>query len=164
LGVFAQVEFLKEVLMFSHPTIDRSIVMAQYDLRGYTHPLGFRVKKGEDPKGFAFIPLNLIAFAWGKDDSCGVNLLNCTYEACLELCKRFVSACDLSEKEAIQLILFDIVEQSKEMKAKVEAGEAKPTGYLMPLEQTSWWGKNVLALAEAFEVDFEKGFVLKLNE
>ncbi len=151
-------------MAFLTANIDRAIVMTQYDLRGFSHPLGIRFKKGEDRKGSSFIPGNLIGFAAGfgkpeedckATDETYVSPFTCTYEECLTMCQQFASDCEASEKEAIQLIIQDIVAQSEEMKAKVTAGETEPSNYLKPLEKDNWWGKIVLALAEAFEVKLE---------
>jgi hypothetical protein len=78
-----------------------------------------------------------------------------SFEDYLAMCKRLASECDLSQKEAIQLIVHEIVKQNKEMRAKVAAGTMKPSAYLQPLEKDNDWGKVVLALAEAFEVKLE---------
>jgi len=147
---------------FCSEKIDRAIVMTQYDLRGFAHPLGFRMEKCKSAKCNSFIPGNLVAFAAGFGlgeegkqqliPDAFVDYTVSSFEQCLAMCKKFASDCDLSQKEAIQLIILDIFQQNEEMKKKVVAGEIEDSAYLTPLDKDYWWGKIVLALAESFEV------------
>jgi len=148
---------------FLMANIDRAIVMTQYDLRGFAHPLGFRSKPGGSPKGFSAIPGNFVSFAAGFGKAgrpptvdTYVSALDGSFDEYLAMCRELASDCELSQKEAIQLIVRDIVRQSEEYKAKVARGEAQPSSYLQPLEKDNSWGKTVLALAEAFEVSLEQ--------
>lgn len=149
---------------FLRANIDRAIVMTQYDLRGFAHPLGVRLPRNASGKNLDATTCNLVSFAAGCCGADGptvacVSPFQSTYEEYLDMCKRLHEDCELSEREAIQLIVRDIVSQSEEMKAEVTAGKRKPDSYLQPLSKESRWGMVVLALAEAFEVNFEQAIV-----
>jgi len=145
---------------FLTANIDRAIVMTQYDLRGFAHPLGYRVKKKGSAKSLDATTCNLVAFAvgLGKEDTEEitdddyVSALGSSFEDYLAMCKRLAEVCDMSQKEAIQIIIQDIVQQSEEMKAEVAAGTMKTSNYIQPMDKNNRWGKVVLALMEAFEV------------
>ena len=149
---------------FLRANIDCAIVVTQYDLRGFFHPLGFRLERGESHKNFSYIPGNLVCFAAGLlgESECGptddsyVSPDECSFEECLTMCKQLFSDCNPYEREAIQLIAQDIVAQSEERKAKVASGKDEPSSYLFPLKKDNYWGKIVLALTEAFEVHLKK--------
>ena len=148
-------------MSFLTANIDRAIVMTQFDLRGFAHPLGFRMKE-KSSKSLYMITGNLVGFAAGlghedgkSTDEAYASYHESSYEDYLAMCKRLFEDCDGSEKEAIQLIVLEIVKQSKEMKAEVASGKMEASGYLKPLEKSNTWGKAVLALAEVFEVTFE---------
>lgn len=149
-------------MSYLRSNIDRAIIVTQFDLRGFWHPLGFRQKKGESAKSFSVIPGNMISFAAGfgheepedrkATDSSYINTFQGSFQQILQMCKRLASDCDLSQKEAIQLIVVDILKQSKKMKAKALRNKTKPPPYLKALKKNNWWGRTVLALMEAFEV------------
>ncbi|MFA4954328.1 MAG: hypothetical protein WC641_03385 [Patescibacteria group bacterium] len=147
---------------FLTANIDRAIVMTQYDLRGFAHPLGFR-EHPKSAKGLDAITCNLVAMAAGlghgnrtPTDEAYADYFESSFEDYLAMCKRLVVHCDGSEKEAIALIVQEIVKQSDEMKAEVAAGKKEASAYLMPLKKNNRWGKAVLALARAFEVKLKK--------
>ena len=149
-----------EKMSFLCANIDRAIVMTQYDLRGFAHPLGFRVGYQSSAKSLDATTANLVDFAAGpiKDrptDEHYADYFESSYEDYLAMCQRLAEDCDRSQKEAIQLIVQEIFKQSEEMKAEVAAGKREASGYLKPLEKNNRWGKVVLALAEAFEVKLE---------
>lgn len=143
-------------------SIDRAIVMTQYDLRGFGHPLGFRIP-AMNPKSLYILTGNFIGFAamvsndqTGPADESYVKFSSdASFEERLAMCHKLAASCDKSQKEAIQLIVKEIVVQSEQMKAKVAAGTRESSNYLMPLDKTNCWGMTVLALAEAFEVVIE---------
>jgi hypothetical protein len=146
-------------MAFLANNIDRAIVMTQYDLRGFAHSIGCRMPS-PNPKSLYCITLNLVGFAVGlgggeerPTDESYVSSEGSSFEDYLAMCKRLAEACDDSKKEAIQLIIKEIVKQADEMKAEVATGKRKPSGYLQPLEKGNLWGKVVLALAEAFGVN-----------
>lgn len=148
---------------FLRENIDRAIVVTQYDLRGFAHPLGLRLKKGASAKSLDATTHNLIAFAvgfYGKNagptDDSYISLFEATFEQCLVMCQRLAADCDFYEKEAIQLIIQEIIAQSKEMRVQVAAGQRKPSPYLKPLEKGNHWGNIILALAEVFEVTIDQ--------
>jgi len=152
---------------FRREKIDRAIIITQYDLRGFGHPIGFRVGKAQNAKCSSAIPFNFIAFAAGfgeKDveqstiSAAYVSPRNGSFEQCLTMCQLLAADCDDSAKEAIKFLIKEIVQQDEEMKAKVAAGnkEIDSAGYLRPLEKDNSWGKIVLALAEAFEVQIHE--------
>ena len=146
---------------FLRANIDRAIVMTQYDLRGFADPVGMRFD-GNTPKTLDALTGNFVGFAagLGKDgseptDDSYVSYWDSSFEQYLAMCQKLAEACDGSEKEAIQLIIQEIVRQSNELKAKVAAGELEQSGYLKPLSKDNRWGNAILALAEVFEVDLE---------
>jgi hypothetical protein len=148
-------------MSFLRANIDRAIVMTQYDLRGFAHPFGHRVAKGASAKSLAATTCNFMNFANGAEhgaatDEAYADAHESSFDAYFAMCKRMAKVCDLSEKEAIQLIVLEIIKQSEEMKAEVVAGKREPSGYLKPLEKDNYWGKVVLALVEAFEVKLEQ--------
>lgn len=147
-------------MAFKRANIDRAIVMTQYDLRGFAHPLGFRVDHMASAKALDATTGNLVAFACGIRDEDGgareyLSYFDSCYSAYLEMCKALAEACDLSQKEAIQLLVQEIVRQHDQMVAEVKVGTREESPYLKPLEKGNRWGKAVLALVEAFEVDLE---------
>jgi hypothetical protein len=146
---------------FLRANIDRAIVMTQFDLRGFADPLGFRHEYMLSAKNLAATTQNLVAFAAGlknvDDPNSGyVNSEKGSFEEYLAMCQQLAKQCDLSQKEAIQLIVQEIVKQSEEMKAQVAAGTRDKSGYLYPLDKGNYWGKIVLALGEAFEIELEQ--------
>jgi hypothetical protein len=148
---------------FLTANIDRAIVMTQYDLRGFLHPLGMRMEYKASPKSLSATTTNLVAFAAGRGHGDRkatvknyVGFDDSSFKEYLAMCKKLAGDCDCSQKEAIQLIVKEIIQQSEQMKSEVALGERKTSAYLEPLRKNNYWGKAVLALVEAFEV--------KLNE
>ena len=136
--------------------IDRAIVMTQYDLRGFVHPLGFRQKEMTG-KTLDAITGNFVAFAIGLGNERGptvayTDYFESSFEEYLAMCKQFAEACDLSEKEAIQLLIREIMKKDEEMKAEVAAKKRDPDGYLRPIDESNRWGRAILALVEAFDI------------
>ena len=60
------------------------------------------------------------------------------------------------EKEAIQLIMREIVRQHGVMKDEIAAGTRDKSRYLKPLEKGNTMGEIVLALMEVFEVTLDE--------
>lgn len=156
-------------MSFLRANIDRAIVMTQFDLRAFGHPLGVRVKV--NPKYLDAITCNLVCFAAGLGESDDpddkekrsaptdegyVSYFDSSYVDYLAMCKRLVEDCDLSQKEAIQLIVHEIVKKSEEFKDEITAGTREDSGWLQPLDKDNDWGRAVLALIEAFEVSIEQ--------
>ena len=140
--------------------IDRAIVMTQYDLRGFAHPLGVRIEK-HVPKFFDATINNFICFAAHvgkkKTDPEFVSYFDSSFDEYLAMCNRFAGCCDSSEREATQFIIREFVLQHKEMTAKIAAGELdNRNGYLQPLNRDNRMGKAIIALAEAFEVNLSE--------
>lgn len=146
---------------FLQANIDRAIVITQYNLRGYDHSSG--AGKEVSAKWLDATTCNLACYAVGlnrKDDSKPTTLyadyFDSSFGEYLAMCKELAGDCDHYQKEAIQLIVRDIVGLSAEMKAELAAGTREPSPYLLPLAKNNRWGKAVLALAEAFEVSLEQ--------
>lgn len=135
--------------------IDRAIVMTQYDLRGFAHPMGFRLHH-KHPKYLDAAIANLTAFAanvsHGATDTSYVGYFDSSFKDYLAMCKRFAACCDGSEKEAIQLIVREFVRQHKDMAAKIAAGKIQDPGYLKPIMKKNRMGNAIIALAQAFDV------------
>ena len=145
---------------FLTQNIDRAIVMTQFDLRGFLHPFGFRIKGRPCTKYLLAIPSNMVAFAAGlgrKDspptDDLYVDSFEASYEIYLSMCKRLASCCDLSQKEAIQIIVKDVVAQAEELRGNIEDPQRLP---LLALNKETRWGRVVLSLIDAFEVQLEE--------
>lgn len=148
-------------MSFCTADVDRAIVMTQHDLRGFTHPFGFRATYKSSAKSLDATTGNFMAFAAGiGNDGTSTrdhyaSYFESSYEDYLSMCQSMAKGCDLSQKEAIQLIVQEIVKQSEEMKAEVAEGKREASAYLRPLDKSNRWGKAVLALAEAFEIKLE---------
>ena len=148
---------------FLSSNIDAAIVMTQFDLRGFWHPLGFRVKKN-NPKNLDAITCNLAGFAAGLGNEKGkkctdeafASYHSSSFEDYLAMCKQLAKCCNRAQKEAIQLIIQEIVKQNKDMQAEVAAGKVERSSYLNPLREDNRWGKAVIALAKAFKVTLKK--------
>jgi hypothetical protein len=142
--------------------IDRAIVATQFDVRGFMHELGFRFGKYECAKSISYIPGNFICFAAGYGGPEGsepteflLERFDQMFVDSLAVCQKLAAACNRFEREAIQLIVIDIIEQNIELHARAgRTGEEKSV-YLMPLERGNRWGNIVLALVVAFEVSLE---------
>ena len=147
---------------FLEENINSAIVETQYDLRGFAHALGFRTNSN---KTFEAIPLNFLALAVGASlrknkaptDISFISPVESddeAYEKYLTMCKQFANDCNLSQYEAVQFIIKDIIQSREDREKKLSADEKDM--YLRPLNKDNWWGKTMLALAEAFNVLFEK--------
>ena len=154
---------------FLTASIDRAIVMTQYDLRGFAHPLGFRMDGPPNAKNLDAITGNFASFASlarsSADQRQGespefideyVSYFDSSFEEYLEMCKQLVSDCDGSAKEAIQFLIKQIVSRQRELVAEKESSGEDSGAYLKPLEKDNRWGKAVLALVEVFEVSLEE--------
>ncbi len=166
-----------ETNKFLSENINDAILLSQYDMRGYVHPLGFRMN-GIEAKGLSYLPVNLIQFSagWGKKDDSGnkleptiapdllfyYNEENLTYEKILALCQKFVSECNRYQKEAIQFLLKDVLNKTAELKAEAESKNER-TAYIRPLDQSNNWGKIMLGLMEAFDVKVDEPVAIITN-
>ena len=145
------------------PCIDRSIVMTQYDLRGFAHSVLGRVS--DNPKSFNATVMNFLSFIV-YDQKAGAmrdpaffgsgDHDHRPYEDFLVMCRRIHEFCDLSQVEAIQFIIRDFLSKHAEWMTKIESGECEKTGYITELTQETQLGKVILSLAGAFEVDIPK--------
>lgn len=145
---------------FETANIDRAIIMTQYDLRGFLSPLGIRFKKMSSEKSFWSTIINFMAFTIGlghqKPTDTYANPSICTFKEYLEMCEKLKSVCNESQKEAIQLLLQEILEQSKEMKEEVVAKKRKISPYLQPFQKKFDSSKALIALGQTFEVPIPK--------
>lgn len=143
--------------------IDRAIVLTQFELRGFMHPLGVRCGPYSNHKNFDALTANFVAIAAGLGDYGGrrptdptyKDLDRCTWEEARVMCRQLHADCDLSQREAIQFIVRELVKQNAEMRAEVAIGRKEATVYLRPLDKNNVWGRIVLGLWEAFEVVLE---------
>lgn len=131
--------------------------MTQFDLRGFAHPLGFR-ECGALPsaKNLDAITCNLTAFAANPrekktSEKCPIYSAG-SFEEKLAMAHQLAEDCAPPQREAIELIVLDIIKKNRIMRAAVAAGELKASAYLQPLETGNPWGDTVLALTEAFEI------------
>ncbi len=152
-------------MSFLTANIDRAIVMTQFDLRGFVHPVFGRRKFMVSSKSLDATACNLMAFAAGigqgssSTDDSYVSSTKSSFEGYLAMCKLVAESCDWSQREAIQLIILELVRQSEVMKAEVASGDREESAYLQPLDKGNRWGKVVLALAEAFAEKLEQATV-----
>lgn len=145
-------------MTFLAANIDRAIVNTQFDLRGFAHALNFRSNSN---KTFSFIPENFLAYVVGLDvgsptDDSYVRMDERSYDECIIMLDRLATHCSDQQKEAIQLIVKDIIIKSEERREKVARGEEEPCVYLYPLEEDNQWGMVVVSLMEAFDVSLEE--------
>ncbi len=149
---------------FQRANIDRAIVMTQYDLRGFSHPLGIRLDK-PTPKYLDAITCNFIAMAAGlmnEPNSVGTvddfvdYFGEGSFEDFVSLYQKLAKDCTGDEKEAIVLIFDDIVKMNEKLHAEVASGAREPSPYLQPLEKENRWGRTVLAFRKAFEPEPEQ--------
>lgn len=137
--------------------IDRAIVMTQYDLRGFAHPLGLRIQH-KHPKYLDATIGNFMSFASHagereRTDPKHVDYFDSPFKDYLAMCRRLAECCDESEKEAIQLVIGEFIRQHADMTAEVASGKIDDRGgYLKPLTKHNRMGKAVIALAMAFDV------------
>lgn len=143
-------------MLFLSANIDRAIVMAQFDIRGFWHALGFRVKE-QTPKNLDAITCNFVATMAGlgdkePTDESFVDYFDETksFEDYLAMCKQLAAGSDLTQKEAVQLIVADLVKMNEQFHAEVAEGTREANHYLLPLEKGNRWGRTILALQEAF--------------
>lgn len=142
--------------LFNGSDIDRAIVMTQYDLRGFAHPLGFRSEHMSSPKGFNATVANFLAFAYGESEHLVNYYKDFTYDEYLSECKRLHESCELSRREAIQLIIKEMLKQHKEFESDIKSGKREKTGYISPLNKENRQGIVLLCLAETFAVVIEE--------
>ena len=145
--------------------IDAAIVCTQFDLRGFWHPLGFRCKLPLEGKDLSYIPVNLIGFAVGfgkKENNVATDESYCspfdektTKESVDKMCKKFAQDCDLFRREAIQLIIKDILKAFHECRDRIAKGEEETKYIPEVLDNNTNWGMLMVSLVEAFEVDSE---------
>ena len=133
---------------FKSENINSAIIATQYDLRGFYHPLGFRLKKGEcGCKLFSYIPMNLVGFAIKSNPHCPTDDSyvdsDAPFEQYLNMCQRFASDCNPAQKEAVQIILGDIMSQ-------LEGVKQKSYQHQFLLEEGSDFEKVMKALTQAF--------------
>ncbi len=131
--------------------IDRSIIMTQYDLRGFSHPLGFRCEYMRSCKSFDATVFNFFAFMYGSKNI-DFDYKGSSYEDYLLECKEIHSSCEGSRREAIQLIIKEIIKQHKEFELQIQQGNMEKSNYLNPLNKDNSQGRAILSLAEVFEV------------
>ena len=124
-------------MSFETANIDRTIVLTQYDLREYYCALQVRMAFKTYGARFEAITATFVsrAIGLGKEgaeptDESYVMYSDSSFENYLVMCKRLTEACDLSQKDAIQLIIWEIVKQYVEIKAVLTVmGQAKFNNY-----------------------------------
>lgn len=141
---------------FLRGSVDRAIVMTQYDLRGFAHPLGFRITK-KHPKYHFALMCNFMSFCCmsavkGQAIEGSVYFSDCTDEEYLAMCKELATFCDESQKEAIQLIIKAMARQHMMFRRQIVAGRLEESRYFAQVVKSTITGKVLLSLAEAFEV------------
>lgn len=142
---------------FRFENINRTIVEAQYDLRGPRHPLAGR-RSAMSQKSLEAITADLAAGAMQLnpdghvDDPLFVNYAYCSYEDYLAMCQQLASDCSPVQKEAIQLLIQEILRQHEKIEAEIASGACEKSKYLGARDKSTYWGRAILALMEAFEV------------
>ena len=136
---------------FKGPAVDRAIIMTQYDLRGFAHPLGLRMKYMKSEKSFHATVFNFFSFMYCPEPS-DFDCWESSYEEYLLQCQEILASCDESRKEAIQLIIKEIIKQHKKFALQIQQGKRSQTAYLKPLSKENSQGRAILSLAEVFGV------------
>ena len=155
---------------FLSENINNAILLSQYDMRGYVHPLGCRMN-GIEAESLSYLPVNLILFSagCGKKDNSGNELEptiapdllfycdedSLTYEKIFILCQKFALECNNFQKEAIQFLLKDVLNKTEELKT-IAKSKNERIADIRPLDQSNNWGKIMLGLMEAFDVQADK--------
>lgn len=140
-------------MSFSTENIDRAIVLTQHDLRAFVY-FGLRIYQ-KSAKTLDALTCNFMAFAAGyrndkkpSNPEDYVGYFKSSFGNYLAMCEKLYESCDEPQKEAIQIIIRDIIKQNEEL--KVEGSNC------LLLEESNSWGKAVLCLAEVFEVDIKE--------
>jgi len=138
---------------FRRKDINCAILMTLADLDGYNHPLGFKCKKGEDLKGFFFIPGILLSFSagyYGTDDyrARGFDYSTDNSASLANACKVFAKSCSEVQRQAVISLLKIIRKEALERR---KSGENKGP-YFCGFSKNNRWGRQMKALAKAFEV------------
>ena len=136
---------------FNHSDIDRAIVMTQYDLRGFAHPIGTRMNYMESEKSFDATVFNFFSFMYNSKPA-NFDYWGGSYEKYLLECKEIFASCDESMKEAIQLIIKEMIKQHKKFTFQIQEGKRSTAGYIKPLNKENSQGRAILSLAEVFGV------------
>jgi len=142
--------------------IDRAIVMTQADLRGFYHPMGLRVIPTA-AKFVFYTTINLPAFMAGisdenhETDETYVSAdSKATYEQHVIMAKAMAEACNVTQVEAIDLILRSIVRKMNTYRKEREAGILTSSeGYIYTRDKTNIWGITVLSMREGFKDKFK---------
>lgn len=141
---------------FRTENIYRTIVETQYDFRGFNHPLGRM--QGVSPKNMDAITVNLATGAMNLDDEgyvkdpLYVNFAMCSYEEYLAMCQQLAADCNPAQKEAIQLLIQEILKVHDKLEAEIASGARPESKYIEARDKSTVWGRVILALMEAFEV------------
>jgi hypothetical protein len=136
--------------------------MTQADLRGFYHPLGLRMRPGI-AKYLFYTTINLPAFMSGtasdshEVDSSFVSAdSGAAYEQHVEMAKAMAEACDVSQVEAIGLLLRSMIRKMKKFRKQRDAGQYDgPEGYISELSKDNIWGITVLSMMEGFDEKFK---------
>ncbi len=154
---------------FLRASVDRAIVMTQYDLRGFGHPLGIRITK-KHPKYHLALMCNFMSFCCmsaekGKQIDGALHYTESTFEQYRSMCKELATFCEGSEKEAIQLIIKAMARQHMMFRRQIRAGRLEENRYFAPVVKTTITGKVLLSLAEAFGVSLvvRRGWIVSVG-
>ncbi|MFH1866775.1 MAG: hypothetical protein ABIJ81_01690 [Patescibacteria group bacterium] len=132
-------------------------------------PLGGMGPMGEFLDHLTSVTNYLIPYATGFDYGDKAPIDNSSsFEDCLTIYKQLAKNCDLFQREAIKFIIEEIIRQRREIEAELVAQSKqiyRPglSPHLYPPRKTNPWGRDLLALAEAFEVNLEKPIANTLN-
>ncbi len=85
-----------------------------------------------------------------------VDVKDGSFEDFLAMCREFTECCSYHQRIEMRLILKEARRQSEEMITEVESGKREISPFLFPLTKENWWGKSLLALAEAFQMDLNR--------
>ncbi|MDD3072516.1 MAG: hypothetical protein PHH17_01305 [Candidatus Pacebacteria bacterium] len=138
-------------MTFLTSDIDHAIVITQHDLRGFLY-FGVRTRH-KSAQVLDAITGNFVAFASGSKNC--ISYFKSSFKDYLSVCEKIYDDCNEPQREAIQLIIQDIILQNEELRKEASLGKRDASDCLV-LKEDNRWGKAVLALAEVFEIDLKE--------
>lgn len=146
---------------FLDKNINNAIIITQYNLRGFQHPLGFRLKYLESPKCLDATTANFMMLALGfinkLEDAEDYPLdyadyFSSTYEDYSIMCTDMMKVCTAPQIEAIQIIVKEFIYQGRKIQFEIKHKKRPVSQYSFILKKDNNWGKAVISLAKAFKV------------
>ncbi len=146
-------------MSFLRASIDSAIVVTQYKLGAFSFP-GV-IERDQEPKELLVAIDNFLTLAargpeGEPPDESYVSISRGSFDECRGMCGCLAQACDLYQREAVQIIIQDIARLGAQMQAEMVVGSREPSPHVGPLSEENEWGKAVRALALAFHVPLKQ--------